>query len=44
MAELELRRGHREDALELFRAALAIARNDAERHFLEKRLLVSSDA
>ncbi|HLG59829.1 MAG TPA: hypothetical protein VI485_31105 [Vicinamibacterales bacterium] len=36
--ELELRRGNRRGARQSFRAALALARNPAERHFLEKRI------
>lgn len=38
LGELELRRGRREDAREHFAAALGLARNTAERRFLEKRL------
>jgi RNA polymerase sigma-70 factor (ECF subfamily) len=38
LGELELRRGNREAAGEHFRAALEMARNGAERRFLEKRL------
>ena len=37
-AEFEQRRGRRESAREHFQAALVLARNDAERRFLEKRL------
>jgi RNA polymerase sigma-70 factor (ECF subfamily) len=37
-AELELKRGDRAAAREYFQAALARARSDAERRFLEKRL------
>jgi len=44
IAEFELRRGHREAARKQFRAALGVARNDAERHFLEKRLGICGDA
>ncbi len=36
--ELELRRGNRGDARQCFQAALALARNPAERKFLEKRI------
>ena len=36
--ELELRRGNRTAARDHFMAALAVARNEAERRFLEKRL------
>jgi RNA polymerase sigma-70 factor (ECF subfamily) len=43
-AELELRRGERGRAEEHFRAALALARNDAERRFLERRLRSTADA
>jgi len=42
--ELELRRGNRGAAREHFMAALALARNDAERRFLGKRLQRCSDA
>jgi len=42
--ELELRRGNRAAAREHFMAALAIARNEAERRFLGKRLQRCSDA
>ncbi len=38
LGELELRRGARGRAREHFRAALAVARNAAERRFLERRL------
>ena len=38
LGELELRRGHREAARARFQAALALARNEAERRFLEKRV------
>jgi predicted RNA polymerase sigma factor len=38
MGELELRRGHRDAARGHFQAALALARNPAERRFLEKRV------
>jgi RNA polymerase sigma factor (sigma-70 family) len=38
MGELELRRGDREAARRHFAAALALARNPAERRFLEKRI------
>jgi RNA polymerase sigma-70 factor (ECF subfamily) len=43
-AELELRRGARRPAEAHFRAALALARNDAERRFLERRLRSMADA
>jgi RNA polymerase sigma-70 factor (ECF subfamily) len=43
-AELELRRGQRRRAETQFRAALALARNDAERRFLERRLRSAADA
>jgi RNA polymerase sigma-70 factor (ECF subfamily) len=36
--ELELRRGNRGGARQCFQAALALARNPAERKFLEKRI------
>jgi RNA polymerase sigma factor (sigma-70 family) len=39
LGELELRRGDRARAREHFAAALALARNAAERRFLEKRLV-----
>jgi predicted RNA polymerase sigma factor len=42
--ELELRRGNRAAAREHFMAALALARNEAERRFLGKRLQRCSDA
>jgi RNA polymerase sigma-70 factor (ECF subfamily) len=42
--ELELRRGNRAAARAHFLAALAIARNDAERRFLGKRLQRCGDA
>jgi RNA polymerase sigma-70 factor (ECF subfamily) len=38
VGELELRRGNRHDARQRFQAALALARNPAERKFLEKRI------
>jgi RNA polymerase sigma factor (sigma-70 family) len=38
VGELELRRGNRDDARECFQAALALARNPAERKFLQKRI------
>jgi RNA polymerase sigma-70 factor (ECF subfamily) len=38
IGELELRRGNREGARTQFQTALALARNAAERRFLEKRL------
>jgi RNA polymerase sigma-70 factor (ECF subfamily) len=38
MGELELRRGNRDLAQDHFQAALALARNPAERRFLEKRV------
>jgi RNA polymerase sigma factor (sigma-70 family) len=38
LGELELRRGERDAARASFQAALALARNAAERRFLEKRL------
>lgn len=41
MGELELRRGNCETAGEHFAAALALARNPAERRFLQKRLRVA---
>jgi RNA polymerase sigma factor (sigma-70 family) len=37
LGELELRRGHPDAACRHFTAALALARNDTERRFLEKR-------
>jgi RNA polymerase sigma-70 factor (ECF subfamily) len=39
IGELELRRGRRDAAQERFRAALGLARNPMERHFLERRIL-----
>jgi len=39
LGELQLRCGNHEAAAEHFRSALAVARNDAEGRFLEKRLL-----
>jgi len=39
LGELQLRLGNVEAAHEQFRAALGVARNDAERRFLEKQLL-----
>jgi RNA polymerase sigma-70 factor (ECF subfamily) len=44
LAELELRRGARAAARAHFAAALALARNGAERRFLEKRLALACDA
>ena len=41
LGELELRAGRREVAREHFQAALALARNPMERHFLEQRLCAS---
>lgn len=41
---LELRRGDRSAARGHFQAALALARNDAERRFLEKRIQACADA
>ena len=41
--ELELRRGHREAAREYFSAAVGLARNDAERRFLERRVRLCGD-
>jgi RNA polymerase sigma factor (sigma-70 family) len=38
IGELELRRGNYEGARQGFRSAFALARNDAERRFIEKRL------
>jgi RNA polymerase sigma-70 factor (ECF subfamily) len=43
MGELELRRGNRESARTHFRSALGLARNDAERRFLERRLRSCDD-
>jgi predicted RNA polymerase sigma factor len=37
MGELELRRGNRDTARAHFMSALDVARNDAERRFLERR-------
>ena len=42
--ELELRAGRREAARAHFRAALALARNGAERRLLERRLPDADDA
>ena len=36
--EMELRRGHRVKARQYFESARSLARNDAERHFLETRI------
>jgi len=44
IGELELRRGNREAAREHFSAALALARNQTERRFLEKRLRTCESA
>jgi len=44
MGEMELRRGDPGAAREHFRAALALARNPAERRFLEKRVRACADA
>ena len=44
VGELELRLGNREAARESFQAALALARNPAERHFLEQRLSACGSA
>jgi RNA polymerase sigma-70 factor (ECF subfamily) len=41
--ELELRCGRRAAALACFEAALGVARNDAERRFLQKRALAASE-
>jgi RNA polymerase sigma-70 factor (ECF subfamily) len=41
LGELELRRGRYQTAREHFRAALALARNPAERRFLDRRLGMS---
>lgn len=38
MREMEMRRGHRNAAAMHFRAALGLARNAAERRFIERRL------
>jgi RNA polymerase sigma-70 factor (ECF subfamily) len=43
MGELELRRGNRPIARTHFRSALALARNDAERRLLEKRVVSCDD-
>lgn len=42
LGELELRRGSHETAREHFRAALALARNPAERRFLEQRVMAGA--
>ena len=42
MAELELRRGNAAAARKLFETALGLARNDAERRFLAKRVFTCS--
>lgn len=42
LGEFELRLGHLEQARQHFGAALAQARNDTERHFLQKRLAAAS--
>lgn len=44
LAELELRSGRRQAARQHFSLALALARNDAERRFLKRRLEASGDA
>lgn len=44
MGEMELRLGHRDAACTHFSAALALARNAAERRFLEKRVAACSAA
>jgi RNA polymerase sigma-70 factor (ECF subfamily) len=44
LGELELRRGDRAAARRHFQAALDVARNAAERRFLEKRLRAADDA
>jgi RNA polymerase sigma-70 factor (ECF subfamily) len=44
IGELELRRGDRAAARTQFRAALALARNEAERRFLDRRLRSCDDA
>jgi RNA polymerase sigma-70 factor (ECF subfamily) len=44
LGELELRRGDRAAARRHLRAALAVARNDAERRFLERKLGACDDA
>jgi RNA polymerase sigma-70 factor (ECF subfamily) len=38
LGEFELRLGHLDAARQHFGAAIGLSRNDAERHFLEKRL------
>ena len=43
LGELELRRGERDQSVEHFRAALALARNDLERRFLVRRLAHCGD-
>lgn len=42
LGEFELRLGHLDAARQHYRAALVLARNDAERHFLEKRLAATN--
>lgn len=42
LGEFELRLGHLNEARAQFSAALALARNDTERHFLHKRLAAAS--
>jgi predicted RNA polymerase sigma factor len=44
LGELELRRGDREAARRHFTAALALARNDTERRFLDKRVRTCASA
>jgi RNA polymerase sigma-70 factor (ECF subfamily) len=44
LGEMELRRENRATARTHFHAALALARNDAERRFIEKRLWSCADA
>ncbi|HSL68931.1 MAG TPA: DUF6596 domain-containing protein [Longimicrobiales bacterium] len=44
LGELELRRDHRQEARTHFKAAHALARNDTERRFLERRLLSCNGA
>ncbi|HET7461941.1 MAG TPA: hypothetical protein VFJ82_11865, partial [Longimicrobium sp.] len=43
MGEMELRRGDRTAARYHFETALRLARNDAERRFIEKRLRACAD-
>lgn len=43
LGEMHLRLGHRDDARRHFAAALTLARNDAERRFLQNRIAAAED-